>query len=340
MKKYNSSPLDFTARNLQEAFIKYYDNFNPKDPSLGKPQFKKKYKLNSFKLKKVQLKNLELNSFEISKLKNKIKFINHRNFDISNTNSISIIKSKSDKYFAVFYLEQDLFPKLDCEPNNKTIAIDLGVRKYFTWIDSEGNQGIIENPKAYKDEMKRIIFLDKVLKRKKNAHNKRYNLNHNDGHIEEIHKYSNRYQRVRIQRAKHYEHLANIRTNFLNNLTTKLVKEYNKIIIEDCRVTELIDKTTKEFKNKSRQARKNIHKAQYDVGWYNFRLMLEYKCKLNNRELIIADEFYRSTQECSNCGYINKELEDVNIREWTCPECNTYHDRDINACENLMKRYN
>jgi putative transposase len=80
-----------------------------------------------------------------------------------------------------------------------------------------------------------------------------------------------------------------------------------------------------------------LAKAISEVSWSEFRMQLEYKAEWYGREIIIAPSNYASSQLCSNCGYKNKDVRNLALRKWICPECNTEHDRDVNASKNLLK---
>ena len=131
------------------------------------------------------------------------------------------------------------------------------------------------------------------------------------------------WQRAKKQKAHYQQRIANKRKDYLHKLTTALVKKYDVIAIEGLKVKNL-------------QKNHHLAKAIANASWYLFRQMLDYKCKWYGKRLVAINPKYTS-QVCSMCGYPSgkKPLE---IREWTCPQCGTHHDRDINAAVNILHR--
>ena len=93
---------------------------------------------------------------------------------------------------------------------------------------------------------------------------------------------------------------------------------------------------TESLKLKDMIEERRLSKQLTSVSLGELCRVLEYKAKIYGKKYLKIDSYYPSSQECSRCGYKNEKVKDLSVREWTCPECGSYHDRDYNASYNIM----
>lgn len=206
----------------------------------------------------------------------------------------------------------------------KAVGIDLGIKTMAT-LSYDNKIEKIDAPKP----LKRLLSKLKRLQRKLSRQGQKYSMEDYvdaNGEVRKIRKYSNNYIKTKTKLARLHAKIHNIRQDFLHKLTTRLVKEFDVICIEDLNV-------------KGMMANHKLARSIMDLGLYEFRRQLLYKAQMWNRMVIIADRWYPSSKTCSHCGEKIKKL-DLSIRDWECEHCHTVHDRDANAAMNLRNLYN
>ena len=304
----HSKVLQQSMQDLNKAFDNFFKSLK-KDKSVGYPKFKSKhdnkqscrFPSDIFNRTNYKCDKIKGNRITLIKQLSDIHFKcskrdeKYLNNKQQHIRSVTLTKTSSNKYYLSILID---YQQIKYEPIDTAIGLDLGIKDFC--VDSNGNR--YENKHFYKNSEKRIKFLSKQLNRKQKGSRNR--------------------NKARIQLAKFYEKITNRRNNYLHQISSMLVNENQVICIEDLNVKGMM---------KNRHLAKSIQ----DLGLYEFRRQLEYKCQFYGRYLVVIDRFYPSSKTCHECGFINSKLT-LNDREWICPVCGKHIDRDYNAALNIL----
>ena len=189
---------------------------------------------------------------------------------------------------------------------NSAVGLDMGISDFAVLSDG----AVIPNMRFSESEERRIAAMQRGLARKRS------------GSRTELP--SRRSVRFRTKLAKAHRRVADRRKDYLHKASTKLVKSYGTICIEDLNV-------------KGMMGNRNLAGAIGSVSWGEFMRMLGYKADRFGVNLLKVGRYSPTSQTCSVCGFRNAGTKDLSVREWTCPQCGTHHDRDLNAAKNIKR---
>lgn len=259
------------------------------------PKFKNKHSKQSFQLP--QGVWLSENNKQIYLVKlNLVDIDLHRKFK-GVIKTVTISKSITNKYYVSILVETGEIKPVKKEIKlETTVGIDLGIKDFVTTSDGKK----FENQDFFKSTMNKLRVEQRSLSRKKKG--------------------SNHYLKQKMIVALLHEHIRNQRQDYLHKISKYLVDNYDTICMENLAVSNMV-------KNK------NLSRAICNMGWFEFKSMIEYKCDWYGKNISIIGRFEPSSKACSNCGKINKDLQ-LSDRKWIC-KCGMTHDRDINAAINI-----
>lgn len=299
LKEVDSIAIQSALKNLADAYKRFFKKQN------DKPRFKsKKNNVQSYTTKHTN-GNIAIvdNKIKLPKL-GFVKFAKSREIDGRIMNA-TVRRNSSGKYFVSILTEVEIQP---LEKADSAIGIDLGITDFA--ILSDGHK--IDNNKF-------TSKMEKKLKREQRKLSKRALIAKNKGILLLDAK---NYQKQKRKVARLHERVINQRDDFLNKLSTEIIKNHDIICIED-------------LNTKGMLRNHKLAKSISDVSWSAFVSKLEYKATWYGKTIVKVSRWFPSSQICSDCGHHDgkKSLE---IRDWTCPICHANHDRDINASKNIL----
>jgi putative transposase len=265
----------------------------------GFPNYKsKKNPVQSFPVPQHYSVDFENNTIKLPKI-GIVKAVLHRTFE-GELKTATVSKSCTGKYYISILVDNGKeLPVKETFSEATTAGVDVGIKDFA--VLSSGEK--IENPKYLKSSLKRLKVLQKRVSRKQKGSKNR--------------------EKAKQRLAKLHERITNQRNDFQHKLSFRLVSENQAIALETLNVKGM---------------QKNHHLAQAigDSAWSSFVTKLEYKAEWFGKTILRIGQFEPSSKICNVCGYHKSDLT-LKDREWTCPDCKTVLDRDVNAAINIKK---
>ena len=307
LKEVDACALQQSVRDLNSAL----DNFFKNRSHFGFPKFKSKHSLKqSYRTPGGRsnigiIDNKHIKLPKVGKVKTKKFFMP----DVYKIFNITVEKTPTGKYYASICIETEVHP---LPKTGKQVGFDLGLKDLLIGSDETR----FSRPKFT------YAFKDKLAEEQHRLSKMRTKLERAKLNLDECKNYQKQKRKV----AKLHEHIANCAKDFNHKLSRKLVEEYDLLAFENLNVDGM----------------KKNHYLAYsisDVRWSQLLNFIRYKCLWYGKEFRQVDRFYASSKICSCCGTYHKDIvNSLKVREWICPDCDTHHDRDVNAARNILNQ--
>jgi putative transposase len=209
--------------------------------------------------------------------------------------TVTVSRDAAGRWFVSLLCECAVEP---LPPSGSAVGVDAGITSLLTLSTGEK----IANPKHERRDRERLAKAQRNLARKQKGSANR--------------------AKARCKLARVYARMTDRRTDFLHQLSTRIIRENQTVIIENLSVRNMV-------RNHA------LARAISDASWSELRRQLEYKADWYGRAVIAIDRFYPSSKTCSACGVIAERIP-LNVRKWECATCGIPHDRDVNAAKVIL----
>ncbi|TGA97134.1 transposase [Sporolactobacillus shoreae] len=312
LKEAESTSLQVTNQHLIDAFHAFFKKEKGHPKFKAKHAFKQSY---TSKFVKGNIQPVGHHGIRLPKL-GILRFKAGQRLS-ETIRQVTLSRTPTGKYFAVLTVEGEnqAFPK-----TGQTIGCDLGVKDLLI-----GSVEDLRSPTTHFDQglARKLRLWQRKLARRQQLAKKAIAWDHHQKvPVPRILADFKNVTKARLQVALIHEKIANQRMDKLHKLTTELVKTYDRIALENLRTKNLL-------RNHA------LARAIVNQAWGELRRLLIYKCAWYGKELKLVNP-YKTSQICSTCGHDDGK-KPLNVREWTCPQCGTHHDRDVNAAKNIER---
>jgi putative transposase len=293
----SSVPLQQALRHLQAAFAASWNR------SAGRPRFKAKkrsrssaeYTRSAFRYRDGQL--------SLAKLNGPLAIVWSRPLPPgAEPSTVTVSRDAAGRWFVSLLVEDAIAllpPAIHPDTGNaNVVGLDAGLTTLVTLSTGEK----LANPRYECRDQQRLTKAQRGLARKQRGSRNR--------------------ERARAKVARVHARISDRRRDHLHQLTTRLVRENQAVVIEDLNVRGMT-------------ANHTLARAISDAAWSELRRQLEYKCAWYGRDLVVVDRWLPSSKTCSACGRLAAAVP-LAVRAWTCEACGGQNDRDVNAAKNIL----
>ncbi|KUL29755.1 RNA-guided endonuclease InsQ/TnpB family protein, partial [Actinoplanes awajinensis] len=290
LNEVSSVPLQQCLRHLQGAFAAFWEKRTryPRFKSKRKSRASAEFTASAFRFTDGKL--------TLAKMSAALDIVWSRPLpEGQSPSTVTVSRDSAGRWFVSLLCEDTI----EAAPaTTAAVGIDAGL----THLIALSTREKVANPRHERADRKRLAKAQRNLARKDKGSNNR--------------------AKARLKVARVHARIGDRRRDTLHQLTTRLVRENQTIVIEDLAVRNMV-------KNHS------LARAISDAAWHDFRSMLTYKSQWYSRDLVVIDRWYPSSKVCSACGTLAATMP-LNVRTWTCRNCGSTHDRDVNAARNIL----